>query len=160
MINLLYLDDDNNVIEELENINIEKDYDLKKLYFVVVNNNLQSQLICLQSLTNTFDFQMTYNLNHSDYSANTIYTTSESNILLIQSRLIEYVNAISKDKIENIFRALKDDSVLSVFLEKRELVIEKKEKFLKIFSECKALLEILNNVQSLINPFEDIKFEY
>jgi hypothetical protein len=153
MINLLYLDDDNNIIEELENINVEKDYDLKRLYLV---NNLEPQLIYLQSLTNTFDFQMTYNLNHSDYSANTIYTTSESNILLIQSRLIELINAISKDKIENIFRALKDDSVLSVFLEKRELVIEKKEKFLKIFSECKTLLEILNNVQSLMNPFKDL----
>ena len=153
MINLLYLDDNNNIIEELENINVEKDYDLKRLYLV---NNLEPQLIYLQSLTNTFDFQMTYNLNHSDYSANTIYTTSESNILLIQSRLIEYVNAISKDKIENIFRALKDDSVLSVFLEKRELVIEKKEQLLKIFSECKTLLEILNNVQSLMNPFKDL----
>ena len=153
MINLLYLDDDNNIIEELENINVEKDYNLKGLYFV---NNIQPQLIYLQSLTNTFDFQMTYNLNHSEHSANTIYTTSESNILLIQSRLIELINAISKDKIENLFRALKDDNVLSVFLEKRELVIEKKEKLLKIFSECKTLLEILNNVQSLINPFEDL----
>ena len=157
MINLLYLDGDNNIIEELENINVEKDYNLKGLYFV---NNIQPQLIYLQSLTNTFDFQMTYNLNHSEHSANTIYTTSESNILLIQSRLIELINAISKDKIENLFRALKDDNVLSVFLEKRELVIEKKEKLLKIFSECKTLLEILNNVQSLMNPFEDIKFEY
>ena len=153
----MYLDDDNNIIEELENINVEKDYNLKGLYFV---NNIQPQLIYLQSLTNTFDFQMTYNLNHSEHSANTIYTTSESNILLIQSRLIELINAISKDKIENLFRALKDDNVLSVFLEKRELVIEKKEKLLKIFSECKTLLEILNNVQSLMNPFEDIKFEY
>lgn len=153
MINLVYLDDDNNIIEELENINVEKDYDLKRLYFV---NNIQPQLIYLQSLTNTFDFQMTYNLNHSEHSANTIYTTSESNILLIQSRLIELINAISKDKIENLFRALKDDNVLSVFLEKRELVIEKKEKLLKIFSECKTLLEILNNVQSLMNPFEDL----
>jgi len=153
MIILLYLDDDNNIIEELENINVEKDYDFKRLYLV---NNLEPQLIYLQSLTNTFDFQMTYNLNHSDYSANTIYTTSQSNISLIQSRLIEYVNAISKDKIENIFRALKDDSVLSVFLEKRELVIEKKEQLLKIFSECKTLLEILNNVQSLMNPFKDL----
>jgi hypothetical protein len=43
-----------------------------------------------------------------------------------------------------------------VFLEKRELVIEKKEKFLKIFSECKTLFEILNNVQSLMNPFKDL----
>lgn len=153
MINLLYLDDNNNIIEELENINVEKDYDLKRLYLV---NNLELQLIYLQSLTNTFDFQMTYNLNHSDYSANTIYTTSESNILLIQSRLIEHINAISKDKIENLFRALKDDSVLSVFLEKRELVIEKKEQLLKIFSECKTLFEILNNVQSLMNPFKDL----
>ena len=153
MINLLYLDDAKNIIEELENINVEKNYDFKRLYFV---NNIQPQLIYLQSLTNTFDFQMTYNLNHSEHSANTIYTTSESNILLIQSRLIEYVNAISKDKIENLFRVLKDDSVLSVFLEKRELVIEKKEQLLKKISECKTLLEILNNVQSLINPFEDL----
>jgi hypothetical protein len=156
MINLLYLDDNNNIIEELENINVEKDYKLDKLYFVVVNNNLQSQLICLQSLTNTFDFQMTYNLNHSDYSADTIYTTSESNISLIQSRLIELINAMSKDKIGNIFQELKDDSVLSVFLEKRKLVIEKKEKLAKKISEYKTLLEILNNVQSLINPFEDL----
>ena len=34
--------------------------------------------------------------------------------------------------------------------------LEKKEKLLKIFSECKTLLEILNNVQSLMNPFEDL----
>ena len=153
MINLVYLDDDNNVIEELENINVEKDYKLDKLYFV---NNIQPQLIYLQSLTNISDFQMTYDLNHSEHSANMIYTTSESNILLIQSRLIEHINAISKDKIENIFRELKDDNVLSVFLEKRELVIEKKEQLLKIISECKTLLEILNNIQSLINPFEDL----
>ena len=153
MINLLYLDDAKNIIEELENINVEKDYDFKRLYFV---NNLQPQLNDLESLTNISDFQMTYDLNHSEHSANIFYTTSESNILTIQSRLIEHINAISKDKIENLFRALKDDNVLSVFLEKRELVIEKKEKLLKIFSECKTLLEILNNVQSLMNPFEDL----
>jgi len=146
MINLLYLDDENNIIEKLQEINFEKDYKLDKLYFV---NNLQSQLTYLQSLTNTFDFQITYNLNHLDHSADTIYTTSESNILLIQSRLIECINTKSKNKIENLFHELKDNNVLSVFLEKRELVIEKKEQLLKIFSECKTLLEILNNIQSL-----------
>lgn len=145
MINLLYLDDDN-VIEEIEEINIEKDYKLDKLYYVI---DLQSKLDHLQSITNISDVQKTYNLNHLDHSANMIYTTSESNILLIQSKLIEYINNASKNKIENLFHQLKDNNVLSVFLEKRELVKEKKEKLLKIFSECKTLLEILNNIQSL-----------
>ena len=154
MINLLYLDDDNNIIEEIENLTIsEKDYKLDRLYFV---NNLQSQLIYLQSLTNTFDFQITYNLNHLDSSADAIYTTSESNISPIQSKLIECVNTRSKYKIENLFHELKDNSVLSLFLEKRELVIEKKEQLLKIFSECKTLLEILNNMDSL-NDLDLIK---
>lgn len=148
MINLLYLDNDNNVIEEIEEINIEKDYKLDKLYFVIYNN-FQSQLDHLQSITNISDVQKTYNLNHLDHSANMIYTTSESNILLIQSKLIKYINNVSKNKIENLFHQLKDNNVLSVFLEKRELVKEKKEKLLKIFSECKTLLEILNNIQSL-----------
>ena len=148
MINLLYLDNDNNVIEEIEEINIEKDYKLDKLYFVIYNN-FQSQLDHLQSITNISDVQKTYNLNHLDHSANMIYTTSKSNILLIQSKLIEYVNNVSKNKIENLFHQLKDNNVLSVFLEKRELVKEKQEKLLKIFSECKTLLEILNNIQSL-----------
>ena len=148
MINLLYLDNDNNVIEEIEEINIEKDYKLDKLYFVIYNN-FQSQLDHLQSITNISDVQKTYNLNHLDHSANMIYTTSESNILLIQSKLIEYVNNVSKNKIENLFHQLKDSNVLNVFLEKRELVKEKQEKLLKIFSECKTLLEILNNIQSL-----------
>ena len=154
MINLLYLDDDNNIIEEIENLTLnEKDYKLDRLYFV---NNLQSQLIYLQSLTNTFDFQITYNLNHLDSSADAIYTTSESNISPIQSKLIECVNTRSKYKIENLFHELKDNSVLSLFLEKRELVIEKKEQLLKIFSECKTLLEILNNMDSL-NDLDLIK---
>ena len=154
MINLLYLDDDNNIIEEIENLTLnEKDYKLDRLYFV---NNLQSQLIYLQSLTNTFDFQLTYNLNHLDHSADAIYTTSESNISLIQSKLIECLNTRSKYKIENLFHELKDNSVLSLFLEKRELVIEKKEQLLKIFSECKTLLEILNNMDSL-NDLDLIK---
>ena len=87
MINLLYLDDDNNVIEEIEEINIEKDYKLDKLYFVIYNN-FQSQLDHLQSITNISDIQKTYNFNHLDHSANMIYTTSKSNILLIQSKLI------------------------------------------------------------------------
>jgi len=146
MINLLYLDDENNIIEKLQEINFEKDYKLDKLYFV---NNLQSQLTYLQSLTNTFDFQITYNLNHLDHSADTIYTTSESNISLIQSKLIDCVNTRSKDKIEHLFHELKDNSVLSVFLEKREVVVEEKEQLLKIFSECKTLSEILNNIDSL-----------
>lgn len=153
MINLLYLDDENNIIEEIEEIDSEKDYKLNRLYYV---NNLQSQLTSLQSLTNTFDFQKTYNLNHSNYSANVIYTTSESNISLIKSRLIEYVNTRSKYKLEILFHELKDDDALSVFLEKRELVIEKREQLLKILSEYKTLLEILNNIQSLINPFYKI----
>ena len=148
MINLLYLDNDNNVIEEIEEINIEKDYKLDKLYFVIYNN-FQSQLDHLQSITNISDVQKTYNLNHLDHSANMIYTTSESNILLIQSKLIEYINNVSKNKIENLFHQLKDNNVLNVFLEKRELIKEKKEKLLKIFDECKTLLEILNNIQSL-----------
>ena len=148
MINLLYLDDDNNVIEEIEEINIEKDYKLDKLYFVIYNN-FQSQLDHLRSITNISDIQKTYNLNHLDHSANMIYTTSKSNILLIQSKLIEYVNNVSKNKIENLFHQLKDSNVLNVFLEKRELVKEKQEKLLKIFSECKTLSEILNNIQSL-----------
>ena len=153
MINLLYLDNENNIIEEIEEIDSEKDYKLNRLYYV---NNLQSQLTSLQSLTNTFDFQKTYNLNHSNYSANVIYTTSESNISLIKSRLIEYVNTRSKYKLEILFHELKDDDALSVFLEKRELVIEKREQLLKILSEYKTLLEILNNIQSLINPFYKI----
>ena len=153
MINLLYLDDENNIIEEIEEIDSEKDYKLNRLYYV---NNLQLQLTSLQSLTNTFDFQKTYNLNHSNYSANVIYTTSESNISLIKSRLIEYVNTRSKYKLEILFHELKDDDALSVFLEKRELVIEKREQLLKILSEYKTLLEILNNIQSLINPFYKI----
>jgi hypothetical protein len=155
VINLLYLDDENNIIEEIEEIDSKKDYKLNKLYFVN-NNFLQSQLTSLQSLTNTFDFQKTYNLNHSNCSANMIYTTSESNILLIQSRLIEYINTRSKYKLKILFDELKDDDALSVFLEKRELVIEKREQLLKILSECKTLLEILNNIQSLINPFDKI----
>ena len=61
-----------------------------------------------------------------------------------------------KYKIENVFRELKDNSVLRVFLEKREVVIEKKEQLLKIFSECKTLLEILNNIDSL-NDLDLIK---
>ena len=153
MINLLYLDDENNIIEEIEEIDSEKDYKLNRLYYV---NNLQLQLTSLQSLTNTFDFQKTYNLNHSNYSANVIYTTSESNISLIKSRLIEYVNTRSKYKLEILFHDLNDDEALSVFLEKRELVIEKREQLLKILSEYKTLLEILNNIQSLINPFYKI----
>ena len=150
MINLLYLDDENNIIEEIENLTInEKDYKLDRLYFV--NNLHYHKSNHLQLLTNIFDFQITYNLNHLDYSADAIYTTSESNISLIQSRLIENINTKSKYKIENLFRELKDNSVLSVFLEKRELVIEKKEQLLKIFGECKTLSEILNNVDSIFD---------
>ena len=155
MINLLYLDDDNNIIEEIEEIHGEKDYKLNKLYFVI---DLQSELNHLQSLTNIniLDFQKIYNLNHLHRNANVIYITSESNILLIKSRLIECINTKSKNKIENLFHELKDNSVLNVFLEKRELVIEKKEQLLKIFSECKTLLEILNNIYSL-NDLDLIK---
>jgi len=155
MINLLYLDDDNNIIEEIEEINIEKDYKLNRLYFVI---GVQSELNYLQLLTNVnmSDFQKKYNLNDLDHSANEIYITSESNILLIHSRLIECINTKSKNKIENLFHELKDNNVLSVFLEKRELVIEKKEQLLKIFSECKTLSEILNNIYSL-NDLDLIK---
>jgi len=155
MINLLYLDDDNNIIEEIEEINGEKDYKLNRLYFVI---DLQSELNHLQSLTNIniLDFQKIYNLNHLHHNANVIYITSESNILLIQSRLIECINTKSKNKIENLFHELKDNNVLSVFLEKRELVIQKKEQLLKTFSECKTLLEILNNIYSL-NDLDLIK---
>jgi len=151
----LYLDDDNNIIEEIEEINIEKDYKLNRLYFVI---GVQSELNYLQLLTNVnmSDFQKKYNLNDLDHSANEIYITSESNILLIHSRLIECINTKSKNKIENLFHELKDNNVLSVFLEKRELVIEKKEQLLKIFSECKTLSEILNNIYSL-NDLDLIK---
>jgi len=158
MIKLLYLDDENNILEKIENLTAnEKDYQLDKLYYVnYLNLQSQSQLNHIQSITNTFDFQEKYTLNHSEHSANIIYTTSESNISLIQSGLIEYINTKSKYKIENLFHELKDNSVLSVFLEKRELVIEKKEQLLKIFSECKTLSEILNNVD-LIFDFDLIK---
>jgi hypothetical protein len=155
MINLLYLDDNNNVIEEIEEIDIEKDYKLDRLYFFIYNN-LQSKLNYLQWLTNTSDFQKTYNLNHLEHSANTIYTTSESSFLLMQSGLIEHINFKCKNKIENLFHELKDSNILNVFLEKRKLVIEKKEQLLKIFSECKTLLEILNNVD-LLNDLDLIK---
>jgi len=158
MIKLLYLDDENNILEKIENLTTnEKDYQLDKLYYVnYLNLQSQSQLNHIQSITNTFDFQITYKLNHLDHSADTIYTTSESNISLIQSKLIDCVNTRSKDKIEHLFHELKDNSVLSVFLEKREVVVEEKEQLLKIFSECKTLSEILNNIQSLINPFDKI----
>ena len=153
MIKLLYLDDENNIIEKIENLTAnEKDYKLDRLYYVnYLNLQSQSQLNFIQSITNTFDFQEKYILNHSEHSANIIYTTSESNISLIQSKLIEYIDAKSKYKIENLFRELKDNSVLSVFLEKRDLVIEKKEQLLKIFSECKMLSEILNNVDLIFD---------
>ena len=125
MIKLLYLDDENNIIEKIENLTAnEKDYKLDRLYYVnYLNLQSQSQLNFIQSITNTFDFQEKYILNHSEHSANIIYTTSESNISLIQSKLIEYIDAKSKYKIENLFRELKDNSVLSVFLEKREIII-------------------------------------
>lgn len=151
MTRLLYLDDDYNIIEEIQEINFQKDYNLDKLYFVN-NSHLESvflQSAFLQSITNILNFQKTYKLNHLDHSVDVIYTTSESNVLLIQSKLIEHINIISKNKLENLFYELKDDNVLSVFLEKRELVIEKKEKLLKTFGEYKTLSEILNNINSL-----------
>jgi len=152
MINLLYLDDDNNVIEEIEEINIEKDYKLDKLYFVVDNYKDKVDYFKekLQMISiDVSDIHRSYDLNHSEHSANTFYETNEQNFILIRSSLIEYIVLKCQNKIENLFHALKDDKTLSEFLEKRTFIIEKKENTLKIINQSVKILDILNNIQLL-----------
>lgn len=151
MINLLYLDNNDKVIEEIEEIDVEKDYDLNKLYFVV--DNFKDKIGYLKEKLQIIsmdisDIYREYNLNHLEHSANTIYTISKSKFLLMQSGLVEHINLKCKNKIENLFYALKDDKTLEEFLEKRTLVIEKKENTLKILNECRTVLDILNDIQS------------
>jgi len=152
MINLLYLDNNDKVIEEIEEIDVEKDYDLKKLYFVI--DNFKDKVIYLKAKLqmlsiNVSDINRAYNLNHLEHSANIIYTTSESDFSLIRFGLIDHINLKCQNKIENLFHALKDDKTLDEFLEKRTLVIEKKENTLKILNRCEMILDILDNIQSL-----------
>jgi len=152
MINLLYLDDDNNVIEEIEEINIEKDYKLDKLYFVVDNYKDKVDYFKekLQMISiDVSDIHRSYDLNHSEHSANTFYETNEQNFILIRSSLIEHITLKCQNKIENLFHALKDDKTLSEFLEKRTFIIEKKENTLKIINQSVKILDILNNIQLL-----------
>ena len=152
MINLLYLDNDNNVIEEIEEIDIEKDYKLDRLYFVV--DNYKDKFDYLKEkwqmiLIDVSNIHRSYNLNHLEHSANTFYETNEQSFLLIKSGLIEHMTLKCQNKIENLFYVSKDHKTLNEVLEKRTLLIEKKENTLKILNRCEMILDILDNIQSL-----------
>ena len=145
MINLLYLDNNDKVIEEIEEIDVEKDYDLNKLYFVV--DNFKDKIGYLKEKLQIIsmdisDIYREYNLNHLEHSANTIYTISKSKFLLMQSGLVEHINLKCKNKIESSITFSETDVLtkatnlaISELLGDADLINQEIEKYAQVTRE-------------------------
>jgi hypothetical protein len=158
-IKLLYLDKNKiNILEYITEIDITKDYDISRLYYVEdhINQdslyNLLKNTISMEDIVLNFDI-IDYELNHFTSSATcNISKIDDQSEILIKQRMIDLLNDRFFIECNILFKTIVDfETSISEFEIKRNDFLIKKAFLIKTIQESQNILETISN--SKVNLF-------
>lgn len=148
-VKLLYLDENKNILEYISEIDITKDYDISRLYYVENDINPDSFYDLLKNKINmdgVSKFDCTYVLNHSTFSATRkISKIDDQSEILIKQRMINFLNDRFPIECSILFETIVDsETSISEFEDKRNIFLTKKTSLIKIIQESQNILETIS----------------
>ena len=148
-VKLLYLDENKNILEYISEIDVTKDYDISRLYYVENDINPDSLYDLLKNKINmdgVSKFDSTYVLNHSTFSATCkISKVDDQSEILIKQRMTNYLNDRFFVECSILFETIVDsETSISEFENKRNDFLTKKASLIKIIEESQNILETIS----------------
>ena len=148
IVKLLYLDENKNILEYISEIDVTKDYDVSRLYYVENDINPDSLYDLLKNKINmdgVSKFDSTYVLNHSTFSATCkISKVDDQSEILIKQRMTNYLNDRFPIECSILFETIVDsETSISEFEDKRNTFLTKKTSLIKTIQESQNILETI-----------------
>ena len=148
IVKLLYLDENKNILEYISEIDVTKDYDISRLYYVENDINPDSLYDLLKNKINmdgVSKFDSTYVLNHSTFSATCkISKVDDQSEILIKQRMTNYLNDRFFVECSILFETIVDsETSISEFENKRNTFLTKKTSLIKTIQESQNILETI-----------------
>ena len=149
IVKLLYLDENKNILEYISEIDVTKDYDISRLYYVENDINPDSLYDLLKNKINmdgVSKFDSTYVLNHSTFSATRkMSKVDDQSEILIKQRMINFLNDRFFVECSILFETIVDsETSISEFENKRNDFLTKKASLIKIIEESQNILETIS----------------
>ena len=149
IIKLLYLDENKNILEYISEIDVTKDYDISRLYYVENDINSDSLYDLLKNKINmdgVSKFDSTYVLNHSTFSATCkMSKVDDQSEILIKQRMINFLNDRFPIECSILFKTIVDsETSISEFEDKRNVFLTKKTSLIKTIQESQNILETIS----------------
>jgi len=148
IVKLLYLDENKNILEYISEMDVTKDYDISRLYYVEneINPNLLYDLLKNKiNMDGVSKFDNTYVLNHSTFSATgKISKVDDQSEILIKQRMINFLNDRFPIECSILFKTIVDsETSISEFEIKRNSFLVKKASLIKTIQESQNILETI-----------------
>lgn len=149
IVKLLYLDENKNILEYISEIDVTKDYDISRLYYVENDINPDSLYDLFKNKINmdgVSKFDCTYVLNHSTFSATCkMSKVDDQSEILIKQRMTNYLNDRFFVECSILFETIVDsETSISEFENKRNDFLTKKASLIKIIEESQNILETIS----------------
>ena len=149
IVKLLYLDENKNILEYISEIDVKKDYDISRLYYVeehVDPDSLYDSLKNKINMDGVSKFDSTYVLNHSTFSATCkIFKVDDQSEILIKQRMIKYLDDRFPIECNILFETIVDSNTsISEFEIKRNAFLVKKASLIKIIQESQNIVETIS----------------
>ena len=148
-VKLLYLDENKNILEYISEMDVTKDYDISRLYYVENGINPDALYDLLKTKINmdgVSKFDNTYVLNHSTFSATAkISKVDDQSEILIKQRMINLLNDRFPIECNILFKTIVDsETSISEFEIKRNSFLVKKASLIKTIQESQNILETIS----------------
>jgi len=148
-VKLLYLDENKNILEYISEIDVTKDYDISRLYYVENDIDPDALYDLLKNKINmdgVSKFDKTYVLNHSTFSSTCkMSKVNDQSEILIKQRMINFLNDRFPIECDILFKTIIDSGTsISEFENKRNDFLTKKASLIKIIEESQNILETIS----------------
>ena len=152
IVKLLYLDENKNILEYISEIDVTKDYDISRLYYVendITPDSLYDLLKNKINMDGVSKFDSTYVLNHSTFSATCkILKIDDQSEILIKRGMINFLNDRFPIECSILFKTIVDSNTsISEFEIKRNVFLVKKASLIKTIQESQNILETISTSQ-------------
>ena len=149
IVKLLYLDENKNILEYISEIDVTKDYDISRLYYVendIDPDALYDLLKIKINMDGVSEFDSTYVLNHSTFSSTCkMSKVDDQSEILIKQRMTNYLNDRFFVECNILFETIVDSGTsISEFENKRNDFLTKKASLIKIIEESQNILETIS----------------
>ena len=150
-VKLLYLDENKiNILEYISEIDVTKDYDISRLYYVENSIDIDEVYFSLKNKININDIPkfniVGYELNHSTCSATCkISKIDDQSEILVKQRMISFLNNRFFVECDILFKTIVDSGTsISEFENKRNDFLTKKTSLIKIIEESQNIAETIS----------------